>query len=84
LSPTAAFAGLALPVTMDVGRAVATLPFATERFAGFLRAGLKVLSVLRVGIFVTCVGLTFGISRAALRRRLHAAVRCRPASHDPA
>jgi hypothetical protein len=40
---------------MDFGRAVATLPFATERFAGFLRAGLKVLSVLRVGIFVTCV-----------------------------
>jgi hypothetical protein len=34
---------------------VATLPFATERFAGFLRAGLKVLSVFRVRIFVTCI-----------------------------
>jgi hypothetical protein len=40
---------------MDFGRAMATLPFATKRFAGFLRAGLRVLSVLRVGIFVTCI-----------------------------
>src|SRR5580692_1359146 len=46
LSPTAAFAGLALPVAMDSGRVVAGLPFAAVRLAGFRPASLEVLSVL--------------------------------------
>src|SRR5580704_14316478 len=55
LSPTAAFAGLALPVTMDSGRVVAALPSAAVRLAGFRPASLDVFSsVLRAGIGVTC------------------------------
>src|SRR5690606_12597908 len=53
LSPTAGFARLALPVTMDSGRVVAVLPFAVVRFAGFRPAGLGVLSVLRARMGVT-------------------------------
>src|ERR1700744_4308119 len=56
LPPTAAFAGLALPVTMDSGRVVAALPSAAAvRLAGFRPASLEVFSsVLRAGIVVTC------------------------------
>ena len=54
LSPTAAFAGLALPVIMDSGRVVAALPFAAVRLAGFRPASLEVLLVLRAGMVVTC------------------------------
>src|SRR5580698_6821647 len=50
LSPTAAFAGLALPVAMDSARAVAALPFAALRLADFRPASLEVLT----GIAVTC------------------------------
>src|ERR1700728_4575803 len=54
LSPTAAFAGLALPVAMDSGRFLAGLPFAAVRLAGFRRASLEVLSVL-AGKAATCI-----------------------------
>src|SRR5580692_11817733 len=60
LSPTAAFAGLALPVAMDCGRVVAGLAFAAVRLAGFRPASLEVLSVF-AGMAVTCIldcGLT--------------------------
>jgi|GEM_PF-7069930 len=53
LSPSAAFAGLALPVTMDSGRVVAGLPFAAVSLAGFGPASLEVLSIL-AGMAVTC------------------------------
>src|SRR6201999_3350271 len=53
LSPTAAFAGLALPVAMDSGRGVAGVPFAALRLADFRPASLEVLSVL-TGMAVTC------------------------------
>src|SRR5262245_3573051 len=52
LSPTAAFAGLALPVNMDVGRVVATLALAAVRLAGLRPADLDVLSLLGVGMAV--------------------------------
>src|SRR5580692_6690044 len=53
LSPTAGFAGLALPLAMDFGRVVAGLPFVAVRLAGFRPASLEVLSVL-AGMAVTC------------------------------
>jgi len=53
LSPTAAFAGLALPVAMDSGRVVAGLSFAAVRLAGSRPASMEVLSVL-TGMAVTC------------------------------
>src|SRR6201996_2127592 len=52
-SPTAAFAGLALPVGMDSGRVAAALTFGVLRLAGFRPAGLKDLSLL-TGMAVTC------------------------------
>jgi hypothetical protein len=55
LSPTAAFAELALPVAMEAGRAMAVLPFAAVRLAGFGSASLEVLSVLRAGMAGTCI-----------------------------
>ena len=60
LSPTAVFAGLALPVTMDSGRVVVALPLAAVRLAGFRPAILGVLSVLPAGVAVTC---TVGVRR---------------------
>src|SRR5277367_722424 len=54
LSPTAAFAGLALPVAMDSGRVVAALPFVAVRLVGFRPASLEALSVL-TGMAVTCI-----------------------------
>ena len=50
LSPSAAFAELALPVIIDSGSMVASLPCAAERLARFRTVGLEVLSVLRVGM----------------------------------
>jgi hypothetical protein len=60
LSPTAAFAGLALPVTMDSGSVVAAWPCATARLIGLRTAGLEVLSDLRAGMAVPrmCAGRT--------------------------
>src|SRR5580692_6102094 len=54
LSPTAAFAGLALPVAMDSGRVLAALPFAAVRLVGFRPASLEVLSLL-TGMAVTSI-----------------------------
>jgi hypothetical protein len=53
LSPTAAFAELAFPVTMDAGSGVAALPSATVRLV-FRPARLEVLSVLRAGMVTSC------------------------------
>src|SRR3974390_901967 len=53
LSPTAAFAGLALPVTMDSGRVMAALPLASVRLAGLRPASFKFLSVLGGDIVVS-------------------------------
>src|SRR5688500_17918524 len=54
LSPSAAFAGLALPVIMVSGSVQAALPCAAVRFAGFRTVGLEALSVLRAGMVVSC------------------------------
>src|SRR5512143_4086297 len=56
LSPTAAFAGLALPVAMDFFTAAVVLPFAGGRLAGFRRVGLELLAFLGVGMTVACSG----------------------------
>ena len=53
LSPTAAFAELALPVTMDSGSGVAALLSPAVRLVGFPRAGSDLLSVLQAGM-VSC------------------------------
>ena len=58
LSPTAAFAGLALPV-MASGSVVATSPCASVRSAVFRTAGLEVLSALRAGMVGSSKPRTF-------------------------
>jgi hypothetical protein len=50
LSPSAAFAGLALPVNMDSGSVVAALLWATARVIGLRTTGFEDLSDLRDGI----------------------------------
>ncbi len=58
LSPTAAFAGLALPVR-DSGSVVANSPGASVLLAGFWTAGLEVLSVLRAAMVISYQPRTF-------------------------
>lgn len=53
LSPNAAFAELTLPVVAS-GYVVATLSGATVRLAGFRTASLKVSSVSRADVVVSC------------------------------
>jgi hypothetical protein len=50
LSPSAAFAGLALPVTMESGIGVDTLPGGDARRVDFRLVDLEVLLVLRAGM----------------------------------
>src|SRR5215471_11675770 len=69
LSPIAAFARLALPVTMDSGRVMAALPLASVRLTGLRPGRVEFLSVLGADIVVSYRKSLSALRLAAQRRR---------------
>lgn len=65
MSPTAAFAELALPVTMDSGSVEAALLCDAARLVGFRTVGLEVLSDLRAGMTLYCTSDVSAAKRIA-------------------